>query len=52
MLAITGLLVTYWISVLPTGQHLDASDRTIVSLLVGGAALAPLFLFPHRERER
>jgi hypothetical protein len=52
VLAIAGLLVTYWISVLPTGQHLtNTSDRTIVSLLVGGAAMAPLFLFPRQDRE-
>jgi hypothetical protein len=47
VLAAGGLLMTYWISVLPTESHLtNTSNRTIVSLLVGGAAMVPLFVFP------
>jgi hypothetical protein len=47
VLAAGGLLVTYWISVLPVSSHLtNSSYRTIVSLLVGGAAMVPLFVFP------
>jgi hypothetical protein len=46
-LAIGGLLMTYWISVLPVESHLtNTSNRTIVSLLIGGAAMVPLFVFP------
>jgi hypothetical protein len=47
VLAAGGLLVTYWISVLPVTSHLtNTSNRTIVSLLIGGAAMVPLFVFP------
>jgi hypothetical protein len=47
VLAVGGLLLTYWISTLPVESHLtNSSYRTIVSLLVGGAALVPLFVFP------
>jgi hypothetical protein len=47
VLAAGGLLLTYWISTLPVESHLtNSSYRTIVSLLVGGAALVPLFVFP------
>jgi hypothetical protein len=47
VLAVGGLLMTYWISVLPVESHLtNTSNRTIVSLLIGGAAMVPLFVFP------
>ncbi|HEY8644787.1 MAG TPA: hypothetical protein VIL77_02795 [Gaiellaceae bacterium] len=50
-------IVDYWRSGLRPGdrywgQHLtNTSDRTIVSLLVGGAVMVPLFVFPRRESE-
>ena len=44
-----GLVVLYWASALPVTSHLtDTSYRTIVSLLVGGAAVTPLLVFPRR----
>jgi hypothetical protein len=44
-----GLVVLYWASNLPVDSHLtNTSYRTIVSLLVGGAALTPLLVFPAR----
>jgi len=47
VLAAGGLLLTYWVSTLPLGSNLtNTSYRTIVSLLVGGTALVPLFVFP------
>lgn len=47
LLAAGGLLLTYWVSTLPLSSHLtNTSYRTIVSLLIGGAALVPLFVFP------
>ena len=47
VLAVGGLLMTYWISVLPVESHLtNTSNRTIVSLLIGGAAMVPLLVFP------
>lgn len=46
-LSSVGLLVLYWASTLPLDSHLtNTSYRTIVSLLVGGAALTPLLVFP------
>jgi hypothetical protein len=46
VLSFAGLVVTYWISVLPIDSLLlNSSYRTIASLLVGGVALAPLLLF-------
>jgi hypothetical protein len=51
-LAIGGLLMTYWVSVLPVESHLtNTSYRTIVSLLIGGAAMVPLFVFPRTAEE-
>jgi hypothetical protein len=45
-LSFAGLVVTYWISVLPIDSLLlNSSYRTIASLLVGGVALTPLLLF-------
>ena len=42
-----GLVVLYWASTLPVTSHLtETSYRTIVSLLVGGAAVTPLVVFP------
>jgi hypothetical protein len=47
LLSAVGLLVVYWISTLPQTSNLsNSSYRTIVSLLVAGGALVPLFLFP------
>jgi hypothetical protein len=52
VLAAGGLLLTYWISVLPVTSHLtNSSYRTIVSLLVGGAAMVPLLVFPRVTNE-
>lgn len=52
VLAIGGLLMTYWVSVLPVESHLtNTSYRTIVSLLIGGAAMVPLFVFPLSPEE-
>lgn len=46
-LAFGGLVLVYWISTLPTESNLtNSSYRTIVSLLVGGAALTPLLVAP------
>jgi hypothetical protein len=48
-LSALGLVVLYWASNLPLDSHLtESSYRTIVSLLVGGAALTPLLVFPAR----
>jgi hypothetical protein len=47
LLAAGGLLVIYWISTLPETSNLsNSSYRTIVSVLVAGGAVVPLFLFP------
>jgi hypothetical protein len=47
VLAVSGLLLTYWVSTLPLGSNLtNTSYRTIVSLLIGGVALVPLLVFP------
>jgi hypothetical protein len=52
VLASGGLLLTYWISVLPVSSHLtNTSYRTIVSLLIGGAVVVPLFVFPRAADE-
>jgi hypothetical protein len=49
VLAVGGLLLTYWVSTLPVGSNLtNTSFRTIVSLLIGGMALVPLLVFPQR----
>ncbi len=51
-LATAGLLIIYWISTLPLGSNLtNSSYRTIVSLLVAGAAVVPLFVFPRPADE-
>jgi hypothetical protein len=53
VLSSAGLLLTYWVSTLPLGSNLtNTSYRTIVSLLIGGAALVPLFVFPRDGGER
>lgn len=45
-----GLLITYWVSVLPLESNLsNSSYRTIVSLIAGGIAVTPLLLFPRTE---
>jgi hypothetical protein len=47
-----GLVMLYWVSTLPLESNItNTSYRTIVSLLVGGAAVAPLFIFPPRGDE-
>jgi hypothetical protein len=47
-----GLLMLYWVSTLPLSSNLtNTSYRTIVSLLVGGAALVPLLVFPREPGE-
>jgi hypothetical protein len=46
-LSALGLVVLYWVSTLPLESNItNTSYRTIVSLLVGGGALTPLFVFP------
>ena len=46
-LAFGGLVLIYWASTLPTSSNLtNSSFRTIVSLLVGGAAMIPLLIAP------
>jgi hypothetical protein len=45
-----GLVLLYWVSNLPLASNItNTSYRTIVSLLVGGAALVPLLVFPEKE---
>jgi hypothetical protein len=45
-----GLVLLYWASTLPLESHItDTSYRTIVSLLIGGAALVPLLVLPVSE---
>jgi hypothetical protein len=52
VLSSVGLVVLYWASSLPVASHLDnTSYRTIVSLLIGGAALVPLLVFPRKAAE-
>jgi hypothetical protein len=47
VLSFGGLLLTYWVSVLPVESNLsNSSNRTIVSLVVTGIALTPLLLLP------
>jgi hypothetical protein len=51
-LSFTGLLLIYWISRNPVTNHLyNTSDRTIDSLVFGGALLVPLLLAFEREPE-
>jgi hypothetical protein len=46
-LASGGLVLTYWISTLPTENNLtNSSFRTIVSLLIGATVLLPLLIAP------
>jgi hypothetical protein len=48
-LSSAGLVILYWASNLGLPSHLtNTSYRTIVSLLIGGAALVPLLAFPRR----
>jgi hypothetical protein len=50
-LSSAGLVVLYWASNLPIASNLDnTSYRTIVSLLVGGASVAPLLVFPRTAK--
>jgi hypothetical protein len=50
-LAFLGLLVIYWISVIPIDLALVwSADRTIVTIVVGAAALAPLLAGEASER--
>ena len=49
-LSSAGLLMLYWVSTLPLSSNItNTSYRTIVSLLVGGASVGPLFVFPKAE---
>ena len=51
-LSFAGLLAIYWISTNPLTSNLfNSSNRTIVSLLIGGALLVPVLLAPEREPE-
>jgi hypothetical protein len=51
VLSFGGLLLTYWVSVLPVESNLsNSSNRTIVSLVVTGIALTPLLLLPPAAR--
>ena len=44
-LSFLGLVAIYWISTNPVSSHLfNSSDRTIVTLVIGSAMLAPVFL--------
>ena len=53
VLSSAGLVILYWASNLPLAGNLDnTSYRTIVSLLIGGASIAPLLLFPVRRSTR
>ena len=50
-LSSAGLILLYWASNLPLASNLDnTSYRTIVSLLIGGASVTPLLLFPAKRR--
>jgi hypothetical protein len=52
LLSFAGLLGIYWISTNPIKSHLtDSADRTIDSLVFGGALLVPLLLAFEREPE-
>jgi len=52
-LSSAGLVLLYWASNLPLSSNLDnTSYRTIVSLLVGGASVAPLLVFPLTRKTR
>lgn len=52
-LSSAGLVILYWASNLPLTSNLDnTSYRTIVSLLIGGASVSPLLLFPMTQRRR
>ena len=45
LLSFAGLVAIYWISTNPVGSHLsDSSDRTIDTLVIGGALLVPVLL--------
>jgi len=45
-----GLVVLYWASTLPLDSHItNTSYRTIVSLLIGGASVTPLLVFPRDD---
>jgi len=52
LLSFGGLLAIYWISTNPLKSHLtDSADRTVDSLVFGGALLVPLLLAFEREPE-
>ena len=52
LLSFAGLVAIYWISTNPIKSHLtDSADRTIDSLVFGGALLVPLLLAFEREPE-
>ena len=50
LLSVAGLLSIYWISTNPLASHLtDSADRTIDSLVFGGALLVPVLLAFERD---
>lgn len=52
LLSFAGLVAIYWISTNPIASHLtDSSDRTIDSLVFGGALLVPVLLAVERQPE-
>jgi hypothetical protein len=52
VLSFAGLVAVYWISTNPIKSHLtDSADRTVNSLVFGGALLVPLLLAFERESE-
>ena len=52
LLSFAGLVAIYWISTNPIASHLtDSSDRTIDTLVFGGALLVPVLLAVEREPE-
>ena len=52
-LSSAGLVILYWASNLPLTSNLDnTSYRTIVSLLIGGASVSPLLVFPVTQGRR
>jgi hypothetical protein len=52
VLSFSGLVAIYWISRNPVSSHLyNTSDRTIDTLMIGGALLVPVLLAAEREPE-
>jgi hypothetical protein len=52
LLSFSGLVVIYWISVNPVeGNLYNSSNRTVDTLLLGGAALVPVLVAPRRRMQ-